>query len=158
MTAAEVLRNYYGNHIPLPVDPVAIANDAGIHVRSSKFGGTYKESVLGYIEKRDGQVCIVVNQDNPPTRRRFTCAHELAHFYLHHDGDELEFLDLRSTIRTPLEREADIFAAELLMPERVLRDEHASLLFPTIEELARRFGVSRQAMQIRLANLGLSAV
>lgn len=157
MKAADVLQKFYGDHIVLPVDPVAIACSEGINVRPSRFGGTYKESVLGYIEKRDGMVRIVINQDMPATRRRFTCAHELAHFFLHHKGHELEFLDLRSTVRTRQEQEADTFAAELLMPEQTLRDEHASLLFPTVEELARRFGVSKQSMSIRLAKLNLSA-
>lgn len=157
MTAAEVLRKHYGTHVVLPIDPTAIALAEGIDVRSSTFRGTYRETVLGYIEKHNGNVRIVINQDNPLTRKRFTCAHELAHYFLHHTGDELEFLDMRSTVKNKKEREADTFAAELLMPADILRNEHASLLFPTVEELAKRFGVSQQSMRIRLANLNLFA-
>jgi hypothetical protein len=51
-----------------------------------------------------------------PGRRNFTIAHELGHYVLGHriaSGDELA-----PTERTPYqEREADVFAAELLMPE-----------------------------------------
>ena len=52
------------------------------------------------------------------------------------------------------EREADQFAAELLMPEHLVREavvEHGG----DVSRLADRFDVSRQAMQTRLRRLGL---
>jgi len=58
------------------------------------------------------------------------------------------------------EMEANLFAAELLMPARFLvrdfqgfdpTDENDE----TVADLAEKFGVSKQAMSIRLAYLGL---
>ncbi len=50
------------------------------------------------------------------------------------------------------EREANIFAAELLMPKIMLaREAHKY----TLQALARRYVVSMQAMEIRLKELGL---
>ena len=91
---------------------------------------------------------MMVNSRLGPGRFRFSIAHELGHYLLRHrtvahiDGE-----------RSPqLERQADIFAAELLLPEAYLR---ADLETHTLPELAERYRVSRQALEIRLKNLGL---
>ncbi len=88
-------------------------------------------------------------------RRRFTIAHEIGHFVLGHDrvapqrGGETNMAGRR------LEREADLFAAELLMPEHLVRraalEEGADA-----RRLADRFEVSEQAMGVRLRRLGLA--
>ena len=72
--------------------------------------------------------------------------------------------DHRSSLATEREEvEANRFAASLLMPADLvhlhlgneLRNPLAEIR--TIEALARRFGVSPQAMEFRLTNLGLRA-
>ena len=55
--------------------------------------------------------------------------------------------------RPTLEREANIFAAELLMPEDAVREAWAAC--PQRNELASRFGVSALAAQWRLYSFGL---
>jgi Zn-dependent peptidase ImmA (M78 family) len=54
-----------------------------------------------------------------------------------------------------LEREANVFGAELLMPEAALRDAWAAL--PDTTEVAARFRVSVLAAQWRLYSFGLAA-
>lgn len=157
-TAQDVLNEFYSNRDPvLPIDVVGIANSYGIDVLRASFGGTLKDSVYGFIEKDGDKTQIVLNANNALTRRRFTVAHELGHYFLHHNGKELEYLDMRSTMSTPEETAANRFAAELLMPEEQVRREHGKLLFPTVDELARIFNVSGQSMRYRLANLKLDA-
>ena len=62
-----------------------------------------------------------------PERQRFTIAHELGHFILHRDQRQSFNCDKESvysgadTIRV-IEREADDFASNLLMPGDLLRD------------------------------------
>lgn len=159
MRAQDVLERFYGsNGIVLPVDVVGIANENGINVNRARFSGAVSDLVYGFIEKDGTGVSITVNACNSLTRRRFTIAHELGHFFLHHDGEELEYLDLRSTKKSQEEQEANQFAAELLMPETEVKVEYEKLMFPTVEALAKKFGVSKQAMQYRLKNLGLSAI
>lgn len=52
-----------------------------------------------------------------------------------------------------LEREANIFAAELLMPKIIsMRETHKY----TLQDLARRYQVSVQAIEIRLEELSLA--
>jgi Zn-dependent peptidase ImmA (M78 family) len=99
---------------------------------------------------------IVLRGATSEQRRRFTIAHEIGHFVLHpqrlapeRDGDPGNASWQRQ------EREADQFAAELLMPEDLVR-EAVVVHGPDAARLADRFGVSRAAMQARLRRLGLS--
>lgn len=59
-------------------------------------------------------------------RRRFTLAHEIAHFCMHRSTDRHEFIDDKSTMNrsesywNSYESEANRFAAELLMPQQLI--------------------------------------
>jgi hypothetical protein len=88
-------------------------------------------------------------------RLRFTIAHEIGHFVLHKGRAVAERGGATSQWTARLEREADQFAAELLMPEHLVRQaalEHGA----DAHRLADRFDVSVQAMNIRLRRLGLA--
>jgi len=100
-----------------------------------------------------------------PGRRSFTIAHEIGHWEMHRDiGDGIHARfcrsdhvgatasELKQSVR--LEREANRFAAALLMPEDLLRRQ-VSESGLNVLALASRFGVSGQAMQIRLETLRL---
>ena len=69
-------------------------------------------------------------------RKRFSIAHELGHHFLH---------STHGTSRQ-IEREADAFAGELLVPGHFLRNAIART--SSIDELRRLFQVSRQAVEI----------
>lgn len=106
----------------------------------------------------------------PATAWRFTIAHEIGHFLL--STDESPHIDRGFDLRlrdpvagrgvNPEEIEADLFAAQLLMPEPLLRQdlgeprEHDWFDDRNIRELARRYEVSSQALMIRLGDLGYS--
>ena len=57
----------------------------------------------------------------------------------------------RDALDHALEREANVFAAELLMPEPAVRSGHGK----DPEETAERFGVSGEAMRWRLYSFGI---
>jgi hypothetical protein len=98
---------------------------------------------------------IVLPGSSPEGRRRFTIAHEIGHFVLHPHRLAPERNGGVNAAWQAEEREADQFAAELLMPEDLVRE--AVLLHGTDSvRLADRFEVSRQAMQVRLRSLGLA--
>lgn len=98
-------------------------------------------------------------------RRNFTIAHELGHWFLHKDlaqeklfGVEGKVIICRGlNIKTDnRERQADIFATHLLMPERFVREQLKSFA-PELSEydlkrMANIFQVSKQAMKIRLVD------
>lgn len=139
-----------------------IAESLGLEVR---YAPADEELSGALIRSQDGEVVIGVNSRHHSNRQRFTIAHEIAHFWLHkgikaHIDEDFR-VNLRdqesSTAANWEEIEANRFAAELLMPTGfLLRDiaKRKDLNRDTIQSLARRYKVSPQAMEIRLANLG----
>ncbi|MHB8469031.1 MAG: ImmA/IrrE family metallo-endopeptidase [Gaiellaceae bacterium] len=107
----------------------------------------------------DGPV-ISANSRQSPGRQRFTLAHELGHLILGHHADF--HLDLLSSVNAGdppgydwrHERAANTFAANLLMPASMVRDDRRAGMTPA--QLAKRYGVSKEAVGIRVASLGLS--
>lgn len=103
-----------------------------------------------------------------PGRRRFTIAHEVGHMLLHvpvaHElfcdrpADIQEIDDSLPASKPPelrrREREANLFACELLMPESLV-DEQARATGFNLPALADRFEVSVPAMRLRLRLLKL---
>ena len=146
-----------------PVPVRRIARGCGARI----FREGQEGDLSGFLFRRAKEIVIGVNTNHAPVRQRFTIAHELGHLLLH-DVDELHvdrgfMVRLRSDISSlgldENEMEANRFAAELLMPTRFLkRDlEGAELNFTddaTLRLLARRYGVSAQALAIRLSGLG----
>jgi Zn-dependent peptidase ImmA (M78 family) len=108
----------------LPVPVHRIAEDLlGLHVAT----GDLKDlSGALYPAERE----IRVNAAEPETRRRFTLAHELGHWVCHCLGGREEPVfcrhqDMDSWVDRALEREANVFAAELVMPEPEVREVFA---------------------------------
>jgi len=96
---------------------------------------------------------IQVNSTDPFNRRRFTVAHEIAHFLLHRHRNNDGFKDDRM-YRSPgatdaVEAEANRLAADIIMPRRIIR----KLLDQGISDpkmMANMLQVSPDAMAIRL--------
>ena len=79
-------------------------------------------------------------------RDRFSACHELAHLVLHQPGQSLATKDV--------EREANDFAAEFLMPADVIRSELPSRVeWPQLLQLKQRWGVSMGALLYRAKTL-----
>jgi IrrE N-terminal-like domain len=98
---------------------------------------------------------IVLHGASSEHRRRFTIAHEIGHFVLHPQRRAPERGGPVNAAWQAQEREADQFAAELLMPEPLVR-EAVVVHGADVGRLADRFDVSRKAMQVRLRSLGLT--
>ena len=186
-SAVEFLGRETGKELPLPSD------------------GDRPLSGFIYVFEYEGfyNGCIFTEWNDPVTRRRFSAAHELAHYLMHfrplleqrrREGasepliltegvsldvkdemrevpaaqisasegvDEPQPLVLRSTPQE-LEREANLFAAELLMPAHVCEElarQYAQRFNMKAEVkarlLARDFFVSAEAMTRQLKELGL---
>lgn len=98
---------------------------------------------------------VWLNAEESAARRRFTLAHEVGHWVcqclegkpatVYCRSDEVGVGEGRA-----LEREANVFAAELLMPEKLVR--HQSMM----PDAAAQFAVSEEAMGWRRYNLGLA--
>lgn len=149
----------------VPVDPVDLASKLGIAVHNAKFAD---DSLAGLIAKRAGHTQILVEQSDPPYRKRFSIAHEIGHHFMHlpNDGEivdkrvdmfreKLTVAAARSEQRNR-EIEANWFAAALLMPEELVRECWAEN--PSVIILARLFNVSEEAMGYRIDALDLEVV
>jgi len=149
--------------LPIPVHKVA--ESLGLVIKPYDLG----EEISGVLVIEEGQGIIGFNPNESTVRQRFTIAHELGHYELHKDGNEL-FVDKNfkvlfrnqnsSTGEIVKEQEANAFAAALLMPEHFIRREIEKNSFDltdegTMKKLARAFNVSVPAMTYRISNLGL---
>lgn len=92
-------------------------------------------------------------------RKNFTIAHELGHFVLHKELTESATQNILcreiATATKGIERQADLFAVYLLMPEKMIRSEYNKINEPftekTLKHLADKFCVSMETMRIRLS-------
>ena len=141
----------------IPVDVTAIAERQGVTVLAD--AGLAVERLSGQVCLEESGPVIRYNPEEPAVRQRFTIAHELGHLVLGHlrtgtcYRDSLPNYDLHVTDYR--ERDANIFAAHLLMPPAAVRAAIDRLKEPRLEALARLFGVSRTAMEIRLKSMGI---
>jgi transcriptional regulator with XRE-family HTH domain len=109
----------------------------------------------------DGSYVIGVNGDHHSNRRRFSEAHELGHAVLRHEASYYLEYNAEGLAGEPPgyryldEREANSFAAALLMDERWVRQDFANGM-RSVDTLAFRYQVSPVAMSFRLVNLGLT--
>jgi Zn-dependent peptidase ImmA (M78 family) len=148
---------------PVPLEK--IAESYGIEIR---YEPAEEELSGALIRKGRNKVVIGVNSFHHPNRQRFTIAHEIAHFLLHEGIKVHVDQDFRVNLRDEQsskavsweEIEANGFAAELLMPTAfITRDTQRFQTFDeqTKQRLANRYRVSKHAMGLRLANLGLDS-
>jgi transcriptional regulator with XRE-family HTH domain len=133
---------------PPPVDLSGLARRLGVKV-------VYRDAERGFagaIHKVGTGYVITLNGLDRRSRQRFTLAHELAHYIFHRSriGDGIVDDGMyRSGLSDRLEQEANRWAADILMPpDEVAKAQDSGV--HDLDELARRFGVSRSAMSIRL--------
>jgi Zn-dependent peptidase ImmA (M78 family)/DNA-binding XRE family transcriptional regulator len=106
--------------------------------------------------------CIGVNINHPAERRRWTMAHEYAHYLATRDRAEVTPVTQRRQ-KPESERFADAFAANFLMPRSGLsrrfhelkRSKQGKVTPATLVQLAHAYAVSVQALTLRLEDLHL---
>jgi Zn-dependent peptidase ImmA (M78 family) len=150
-----------GEVVPLPVDPFAIAQALGIKAYSANLA----EGVSGMLVKRAGEDAeIYVHASDSQNRQRFTCAHEIGHYVSRSAAGDIawEYVERRDLLTSQGTDQDEIyanqFAAALLMPREAVEARYRELENPSLSgaaALAVAFGVSADAMQYRIKNLGL---
>lgn len=133
---------------PPPVNLASICEKLDIGLARSPLGS--RAAVLMNSPQMNS-VLIMVNSDHRLCRQRFSIAHELGHYMLNHSC--MAFSGGDGFMQFPEEeREANIFAAELLMPERYLLHCWAVNKLNTYD-VSLIFNVSRQAATIAINHL-----
>ncbi len=142
--------------IPVPVGEIANK----LHIKISR---APSKDFSGLLVRKDDHALVGVNSNEALVRQRFTIAHELGHFFLHPKQDT--FVDYRDNkkdvMRTPRERQANMFAAALLMPRKQLEKDFKKIsrngfAEEELKRFADKYLVSEEAMRFRLINLNLS--
>ncbi|RSX56731.1 ImmA/IrrE family metallo-endopeptidase [Bifidobacterium samirii] len=145
--------------VTLPIDVEAVIKALGLQMESLPLTPTTDGLLVKPSPNEPFKA--VVNNASHEHRRRFTYAHEIGHFvhkYQDYPEDEKTGLverrdELSSKGIDPEEIWANRFAAALLMPASIVR--HCWGEGRTRDELADMFNVSRRAMDLRIATLGL---
>jgi Zn-dependent peptidase ImmA (M78 family) len=162
--ARELLEKQAIKSFPVPVEKIAKA--LGAQIRFAPLD----DELSGMVYVKEGVPIIGVNSLHHPNRQRFTIAHEIAHMELHLEmittsvHVDKKFIGLMrdsnsSTGSEEIEIEANQFASELLMPQKLLEAELEGKQIDIdddgpIEELAKKFRVSKQALLYRIGNRG----
>jgi Zn-dependent peptidase ImmA (M78 family) len=160
--AEELLARH--NVMEPPIDVAGLIEAEGLKVVFKEL----EDRVSGFLLQAPSGAVVGVNSLHHPNRQRFTMAHELGHHHLHPNEPTVYVDDIMVHFRgedihapqTATEIEANVFAASLLIPEKLIRRDLAerpidALDDVAVRQLAVRYGVSAQALTIRLIELGM---
>jgi len=154
--ATEVLQALYSTIIEIPINPFKLLREYAVVYQYRNFDRL--EGIYLVPEDEEDIPLVGINRNRPITRQRFTASHELCH----HIKDKqtqlcpsnIQFLNARDQ---EIERYADNFAAELLMPLKEFQNyahafrEDDIVSFENALIIAEHFGVSFQSCVFRLA-------
>tara|TARA_R100000789_G_scaffold100384_2_gene110302 strand:+ start:1587 stop:2150 length:564 start_codon:yes stop_codon:yes gene_type:complete len=115
-----------------------------------------------YIKKiPDSRFEIGVNEKHHINRQRFSMAHEYGHYLLHREkiqempvGEQILH---RNGARNRTEYQANVFAAELLMPENLVKKSFRNC-GGNLKQMADYLRVSKESLKYRLEALGYRVV
>lgn len=133
-----------------PINPVKIARELGLAVHFVTFSNDYN-NIAGFFDFEEN--AIYVNEQEYPLRQTFTVAHELGHSIMHKEWAasseyQMLFRDGDHDGSDPHEKEANAFAAHLLVP-RFLLDDYYEIYSPS--QLSKLFAVSVPMITNRLS-------
>lgn len=153
--AATALLNSIGWSEPSDLSMEEIAWSCGLIVKFKAMEGSQGRILM----TQDEGIIAINNRIDYQPKINYIIAHEIGHARLHR-----QLLLLTDTEKTlsdwyahgPHETEANIFAAELLMPSELFirKVKNQKLALPLIEELAAYFGASKTATFMRYKDLG----
>jgi len=142
-----------------PIRVRQVAEKLDIRVTDEDF----PDKISGALIRSDNGIHIAVNKNHPVTRQRFSIAHELGHYLMHPNSaayyDQKHEIGVlfRAKPDAPVwdsrEVEANRFAAELLMPRRMVIAAIQRAGAAEASRLASQFDVSEEAMTYRLADI-----
>ena len=151
---ASVIRKQLGEDSSSPLDIFALVQSLEkVTIVLYPLG----QNISGACLHGDDSSVIAINSNMSLGRQRFSMAHELYHYFYDEDVSSV-ICHITIGKGNDNERSADIFASYLLMSQTGLYDkvikirgeENRKLVLNDIVGLEQHFGVSRQAMLIRL--------
>lgn len=163
---AESIASLYS--MPIPLND--IAEDEGLIVIYDDYGQNTFDGMTWYVPEQDVfyvHINIAKGNTKDSKKGRFTLAHELGHYFIDHHRHALECGKMQPHIHRynpfgkneewTIEREADEFAAQLLMPLSLFKDDFRGQLFSgdLLQQVADKYQVSFSACALRYMRLNL---
>lgn len=138
------------NYKTPPVNPLTVAKKYGIEVAFVSFPQSPR--VSGFYDPTEQK--IYVNSEEKTQQQAFTIAHELGHALLHQEWAKSNnyrvlMRDKDAEDNDPKEKEANVFAAHLLVPGEMLIRFADSI---NLKELSHIFVVSEKMLGYRIAH------
>lgn len=145
MSVNKQLGDLLEQHMGPPVNIEAVIRGLGIELDKK---AVLHDQISGQIERIEDGFRISANRADNYFRQRFTMAHGLAHLLLHrYRNGEMSSREEAEAIR---------LAVTILMPADLVRKECKDSA--SVDALAKRFQVSRRAMDMRLSTLGVRSL
>ncbi|WP_438448182.1 ImmA/IrrE family metallo-endopeptidase [Gorillibacterium sp. sgz5001074] len=138
-------------HTGYPTSPISLKNVCdylGLKYRKIQLSPNTCGMML---RSREGNF-IFINEEHSYTRRRFSLAHEIGHYFLGHDS-EVSRLNDENRYE---EVQANRFASSLLMPDELFFHVHQESI--TIKAMANWLRVSPISVAIRCIEFGIRVV
>lgn len=132
-----------------PVDLHKIAQENSIEISSS----TTIDADGWILFPKDQKWAAIKYRPNMTLgRQRFTIAHELGHFFLKNVDTDEQSCQIDGGQKNEHERDADEFASNLLMPEKLIKKTIGTKIkgYEDILKIGQSFEVSQQAAALRL--------
>ena len=164
------LANEIGERYNAPIPLLEVAEEEIIKVICDDYGSTTFDG-LTWFEADTDVFFIHLNtnraRNNKPesVKGRFTLAHELGHYFIPHHRLGLMNGELKphgsinymtNQNAWQIERDADAFASNLLMPTKYVKEliQGRRFDFGVIEDIAEKYQVSKSAAALRFADIG----
>jgi Zn-dependent peptidase ImmA (M78 family) len=161
----EIIAQQERGRLQLGMEPIAdlvsVVEEAGLRVVGADLPEDDIEGAFLTVPECDASVALI-NRSKPALRQRFTLAHEYGHLLLHR-GREVIVDEAIFQTTSPVERQANAFAAAFLMPKALIERMYNEYEFPKRRDklplygwllMTRRMQVSAHALAWRLYNLG----
>lgn len=134
-TVLDLIKEYKTN------DPFRIAAQRNIHILYEPLGNT-----MGYFSQDFRISFIHINQDLSEEEQIFVCGHELGHSIMHQHINT-PFLKRHTLFSVDkIERQANIFAVELLLPDKLLQ-EYSGI---SVYNIAAKLGIPPKLADLKL--------
>ncbi|MFS3916096.1 ImmA/IrrE family metallo-endopeptidase [Bacillus australimaris] len=140
--AQQVINHHQSN------DPQVLSKQLDIIILPSNLGS----KINGFLQYHEGanKYLIHLNNNLEFHDQQATIAHELGHFFLHKEFNTFKVKKTSIVLESKLESQANTFAAELLLPDSLLKGTNLCMSnFLSPERIAARYNVPLELAKIK---------
>ncbi|MED1530535.1 MULTISPECIES: ImmA/IrrE family metallo-endopeptidase [Bacillus] len=128
-------------------DPQVLSKKLDIIILPSNLGS----KINGFLQYHEGanKYLIHLNNNLDYHDQQATLAHELGHFFLHKEFNTFKIKKTSIVLESKLESQANTFAAELLLPDSLLKGSNLCIRNLSAETIATRYNVPLAIAKIK---------